>query len=898
MLCSTKDKSDKLKPFPHSSHFTFVTHIENCHKNGLTNRDKFCLLIDGFWRSSGAARVDNDSITLIKEYCFDGLSFKSYKYISTVNLLIKTINDFMNDRENKCEFSNFDDFNLLNYIYIKGGMLRDIYLLNEINDIDITVDIYSLTRDFKKHLKKYHGNIKNFSPSRALHNHTKCILWRQYLNIFNRDNYDRNKNSHDILTHYFTTKPKAATKIERKKKKKKEVKKDKHKHQDKNSTKQPIPRDLESTQLYFEKYLCHCKYIINTHFIVYRILIKSRQFHAPWHRGDQMRYHPWYNSEGCHFEIRCNKGTIIDMSDSFVGNTNNLNDFKTVYTQYNIHEITDSMDRFLTRTNNAYVKYNNFFGDISDTANNFKNSKNNNNNNNSKIFDLIPLYPYKFSMSVDFYDFTINSIHVNLKYCENSDYWYKNLCSRNNNRWMDTLYNQNKLALAHLKCRKIAAVNRKCIRINNCFFHFWRLIKLCEKFVGSIDIVNENTTGKHRWKIDSSYIKMIEKFYKYWFIRKTMKFKQSKFLKSKNLSVYFANHCNHDFVQNLLNYGVDSNKRNWQSEAIRKYIKKYTLKLIESDNFERWYEQSTNDVKNTKLFEHGLKIYYSIYNNGDYHKKYNQYINRFKLFKLINFDKYFQSKLKDENDSLSVYMEWYIYRNYNNTINRDCSYDYDYGYFRYPHQAFRIIHIAQCFEYFGYYTSNYFYQKRHEQFERYNLSNMQHLYKIHKNNNYNNNINNNNSLLKIQSLILIIRIIEYEIYMKKYADVNERNYQYRRYYLYGYSYENTKPSILVGNINDDNYNNNKNNNNYGKNEESAYGEGRLDSRGININIFKIEHEKKLSIYYDPTKKIYRRRGKSIPNWKQKQTVKKNSRQRKRYKKRYLSSSNQILKYYL
>ena len=214
---------DKL---PDASLFTFVKHFQHFDKSGLTNREKFCLLVDGYWRTSGEKMVDHDAIGLIKDYCHNGLPFESLAHISIVNVLATMIYDFMNDEKNKCEFSNFSDFNLLNYIYIKGGMLRDLYLLNNINDIDITIDIYQVTRHFKRHLKKYHSN-HNWEEDTNI----KCILWRRCLNMFNNNNSDTNENG--VLQDYMVHKEEEGEKQKQKQKQKKERRRHKqhvHKH--------------------------------------------------------------------------------------------------------------------------------------------------------------------------------------------------------------------------------------------------------------------------------------------------------------------------------------------------------------------------------------------------------------------------------------------------------------------------------------------------------------------------------------------------------------------------------------------------------------------------------------------------------------------------------------------
>eukprot|EP01084_Bolivina_argentea_P267529 454140_1 len=119
------------------------------------------------------SEIADDIIEIIHMYS-KTLPEYSIKCMAATHLLAFTINEYLTDKHNTCEFSDELTKDVLKYIYVRGGALRDCCLTRKIKDIDIMVDVNTLSKKYLHHLKTYHSNLL----------HTKCIFYRHYQNQF------------------------------------------------------------------------------------------------------------------------------------------------------------------------------------------------------------------------------------------------------------------------------------------------------------------------------------------------------------------------------------------------------------------------------------------------------------------------------------------------------------------------------------------------------------------------------------------------------------------------------------------------------------------------------------------------------------------------------------------
>eukprot|EP01084_Bolivina_argentea_P136818 240971_1 len=110
-------------------------------------------------------------------------SYKTPRAIASTKFVTEIIDNFQ--RKNKCPFvdNDINEINLLDYIYIHGGSLRDIMLNRNINDIDIVIDINKLTKQYYYHLKTYHYKIEQQSIN------CQCYLWQRYIKMYKQPPY-------------------------------------------------------------------------------------------------------------------------------------------------------------------------------------------------------------------------------------------------------------------------------------------------------------------------------------------------------------------------------------------------------------------------------------------------------------------------------------------------------------------------------------------------------------------------------------------------------------------------------------------------------------------------------------------------------------------------------------
>ncbi len=142
----------------------------------MDNNDKIAYLICGYCPYELPADIHE----AIRKYSWYQDGEYSLRCIETTHCLAQYIDQYINSEENKCPYSNNEDFDLLEHVYIRGGAIRDCYLLREINDIDLAIDSHDLSKRFMDHLIKYHYTVEQ-------QQNCKCIYWRRYMKKFEKE---------------------------------------------------------------------------------------------------------------------------------------------------------------------------------------------------------------------------------------------------------------------------------------------------------------------------------------------------------------------------------------------------------------------------------------------------------------------------------------------------------------------------------------------------------------------------------------------------------------------------------------------------------------------------------------------------------------------------------------
>eukprot|EP01083_Nonionella_stella_P199163 730533_1 len=99
----------------------------------LEENEKIIFLISGYIRelhTSLSSQVPEDINKTIVSYSWT-ISKHSMQRIAAAHLISSTINEYMNNQENTCEASSNNDLDILKYIYVRGGALRDCHLLRK-----------------------------------------------------------------------------------------------------------------------------------------------------------------------------------------------------------------------------------------------------------------------------------------------------------------------------------------------------------------------------------------------------------------------------------------------------------------------------------------------------------------------------------------------------------------------------------------------------------------------------------------------------------------------------------------------------------------------------------------------------------------------------------------------
>eukprot|EP01083_Nonionella_stella_P083515 230990_1 len=315
------------------------------------------LLLSGYIRKQRQnIFITNDIISIIQKQMWM-IPAKATQSIHDTYSMAFILNQYLNDPQNKCPYSKDqrDDFNILKYIYIRGGTLRDCCLMREINDIDIVLDAHALSVQFLYHLKQYHSHPSHQSVD------DKCIFWRHYLHKFNPkyqglwselDRWDQIKSFRPFGTN-------ASSK----------------------ATRMPQNQKIES----FLRTVEHCNFMINSIFLLDSLRKGSVSLELGAH-GVMFRHYHWkliwksnrLDSYGSEYNYDFD---IVDGPQGWYSAGGKVPDYKAVYGQPNITKFLQIMDEYSQSISR---------GDRNEIS--------------------VPIYPIPFD--VRYYDFTINAMHI------------------------------------------------------------------------------------------------------------------------------------------------------------------------------------------------------------------------------------------------------------------------------------------------------------------------------------------------------------------------------------------------------------------------------------------------------------------------------------------------------
>eukprot|EP01083_Nonionella_stella_P146189 459429_1 len=424
-----------------------VTHLEE--------NEKLLFLLDAYlnqMHNHHGIQTSPDIQEVIRRYVWPVPLF-SLQCIAGTHYLARTIHQSMNSEANRCEYSDNTDLNILEYIFIRGGALRDCHLLRQIRDIDLIVNIYELSRAFLQHLTKYHRHHTSKLDS-------KCIFWRRYLNKF----VDKPLQDECPYMNYD--------------------------HCDAQQ------RTLDVRQIaHFEHHIVTCDYLLNSRFIVDLLRENNSVFDI------KKKYH------GLHWELKLQPsarvdrmvGSCIDKEIPFdlVDQTGNS---EARYAAYRSNCKLRGLDDTIS---NTVTKINEYKSQAMDMV-----------SPDGYIAISIPLYPFVTSQSFEYIDFTINAFHIDLysvlmnaSYSNSIDYnWECKIYKKYGN---DAVNRYNMMAMKDTNNKIIRCPSDITINETSGSFYFWRLVKLLQKFITQI----ENNV----WKVDRKYMQHTRKQYVTWF---------------------------------------------------------------------------------------------------------------------------------------------------------------------------------------------------------------------------------------------------------------------------------------------------------------------------------------------------------------------------------------------
>eukprot|EP01084_Bolivina_argentea_P166579 289169_1 len=390
----------------------------------LEPRERLSYLIDGYFRDCIVDSIIPIDITKIIHLNLCILPGKSSRIVSITHSIVSAINDYLTLPENKCPFAN--DFNILDHIYIRGGALRDCYLLRDINDVDIVLDSHTLSKLYLLHLTTYHSTAN--TNNQLIHK--KCIFYRRYMNKFDTTHPYVYHNYQSYMEPFHV--PSGSNKITR-----------------------------------FLADIANSNWMINTRFLIdilakekqfnekykYRIIRKHRTIHwkltvSPKNDHEQNRRNP-INQEKCVLDI------VSGPEGWYCLDINGLRDITELFS------VKDVVDDALSKIKEYEMSH-------------------------SSLHSIsVPIYPFPFDLK--YYDFTINTMHVSLAAVLKAGE-YSNWSNLASFRYHQNVINDyNVIALQDLRYKILRPVSHDSISVESAQHFFWRFVKIGRKFYQKID---------------------------------------------------------------------------------------------------------------------------------------------------------------------------------------------------------------------------------------------------------------------------------------------------------------------------------------------------------------------------------------------------------------------------
>eukprot|EP01084_Bolivina_argentea_P166580 289173_1 len=390
----------------------------------LEPRERLSYLIDGYFRDCIVDSIIPIDITKIIHLNLCILPGKSSRIVSITHSIVSAINDYLTLPENKCPFAN--DFNILDHIYIRGGALRDCYLLRDINDVDIVLDSHTLSKLYLLHLTTYHSTAN--TNNQLIHK--KCIFYRRYMNKFDTTHPYVYHNYQSYMEPFHV--PSGSNKITR-----------------------------------FLADIANSNWMINTRFLIdilakekqfnekykYRIIRKHRTIHwkltvSPKNDHEQNRRNP-INQEKCVLDI------VSGPEGWYCLDINGLRDITELFS------VKDVVDDALSKIKEYEMSH-------------------------SSLHSIsVPIYPFPFDLK--YYDFTINTMHISLAAVLKAGK-YSNWTDLASLRYQENAINKyNVIALQDLRHKILRAVSYDCMTIESAEHFFWRFVKIGRKLYQKIE---------------------------------------------------------------------------------------------------------------------------------------------------------------------------------------------------------------------------------------------------------------------------------------------------------------------------------------------------------------------------------------------------------------------------
>eukprot|EP01083_Nonionella_stella_P151604 484618_1 len=394
-----------------------------CISRLLEPKERLSYLVSGYIRECIIdSIVPIDILGIIHSNCCI-LPDKSSQIIAITHSITSAIHDYLNLPQNKCPFSESEDMNILQHIYIRGGALRDCCLLRTINDVDIVLDSNSLSKQYVQHLTTYHSSPHSDTPAVKIQ-HRKCIFYRHYMN--------KHDQSQGVPEHFY---------MERF-------------YLSQNRNQQETVSFKHHKIVRFLADIANSNYMINTRFLC-DIISKATYCAAV---QTSFRF-TMSRRRSMHWKMQV---TPIQEKDPYI--------FDIVSGPEGWYSADDAMPCFTE-----------FCGKKVVNAITAKIKRHEMSTNPISV----PIYPFSFDLK--YYDFTINAMHVSLDAVFNAGKYsnWSDLVSLNYP--INAINEFNLVALHDLKHKILAPPSFDVITVESAEHYFWRFVKLARKFYLKMD---------------------------------------------------------------------------------------------------------------------------------------------------------------------------------------------------------------------------------------------------------------------------------------------------------------------------------------------------------------------------------------------------------------------------